>query len=113
MRSACSRSCSSPSRGSGRLAWTASPGRINPSACYTRWSGRAAIFLAIGRLMQLNLRQIQGTRALEHIERHYEAAALQSPDDLYTIAAPVDLTFDLEKDRDKYHLVGRVTTRLE
>lgn len=63
--------------------------------------------------MQLNLRQIQGTRAHEHIERRYEAAALQSSDDLYTIAAPVDLTFDLEKDQDKYHLVGRVTTVLE
>ncbi|HEY7791601.1 MAG TPA: DUF177 domain-containing protein [Vicinamibacterales bacterium] len=63
--------------------------------------------------MQLNLKQIHGTRAHEHISRHYEASALQAPDDAYTIKAPVDLTFDLEKDRDNYHLVGQATTTLE
>lgn len=63
--------------------------------------------------MQLNLKQIQGARAHEHLTRHYEASALQAPDDAYTVAAPVDLEFDLDKDRETFHLVGHVKTTLE
>ncbi|MGC4080722.1 MAG: DUF177 domain-containing protein [Vicinamibacterales bacterium] len=62
-------------------------------------------------MLSLNLTKIRS--AEEHFEREYQPAQLGSGNDAYTIVAPVSLIFDVRKDKDKFHLVGRVTTTLE
>lgn len=49
----------------------------------------------------------------EHVERVYQPDALGAETDVYRIVAPVSLVFDVHKDKDKFHLVGRVKTTLE
>ncbi|MBS1818693.1 MAG: DUF177 domain-containing protein [Acidobacteria bacterium] len=62
-------------------------------------------------MLSLNLAKIR--TADEHVERVYQPEALGGENDAYRIVAPVSLTFDIHKDKDKFHLVGRVTTTLE
>ncbi|MFN7914638.1 MAG: DUF177 domain-containing protein [Vicinamibacterales bacterium] len=62
-------------------------------------------------MLSLNLAKIR--TAEEHVERAYEPAQLGGEDDVYTIVQPVSLVFDIRKDKDKFHLVGRVKTTLE
>ncbi|HUR33169.1 MAG TPA: DUF177 domain-containing protein [Vicinamibacterales bacterium] len=62
-------------------------------------------------MIALNLARIRTPD--EHFEQLYAPAALGAENDVYTIAAPVSLVFDIHKDKDKFHLVGRVTTTLE
>lgn len=60
--------------------------------------------------MLLDLRKVRGAR--ERVERRYEPAAFPQNDGEYRVAVPVDLVFDIHKDRDQYHLVGHVRTEL-
>lgn len=62
-------------------------------------------------MLSLNLAKIR--TAEEHFERVYEPAQLGGENDVYTVVQPVSLTFDIRKDKDKFHLVGRVKTTLE
>src|SRR5262245_15304317 len=53
----------------------------------------------------------------EHFEQVYQpkalAAALASGDEAFTLVAPVELTFDVEKGDDHFRLVGQVRTTVE
>ena len=48
----------------------------------------------------------------EHYENVFEPAAFKRDDD-YRIAAPVNLAFDIHKDKETFRLVGRVRSILE
>jgi len=60
--------------------------------------------------MLFDLRKMTGVS--EHVERQYPATAFAGGDE-FTIRGRVVLAFDIEKDQDRYHLVGTVTTTLE
>ena len=62
-------------------------------------------------MIALNLAKIRTPE--EHFDKLYQPDALGSENDVYTIVAPVSLAFDIHKDKDKFHLVGRVKTTLE
>lgn len=62
-------------------------------------------------MLSLNLAKIR--TAEEHVERVYEPAQLGGENDVYTVVRPVSLVIDIRKDKDKFHLVGRVKTTLE
>ena len=57
-------------------------------------------------MLSLNLAKIR--TAEEHVEQVYQPDVLGSGDDAYTVVSPVSLVFDVHKDKDKFHLVGRV-----
>lgn len=62
--------------------------------------------------MLFDLRQLHGDRA--HVERTFEAAAFEPPDEDYRVSAPVHLLMDVEKaSADVFRVAGRVSTRLE
>ena len=62
--------------------------------------------------MLFDLRQLHGDRA--HVERRFEAAAFEPPDEDYRVSAPVHLSMDVEKaSADVFRVAGRVSTRLE
>lgn len=62
--------------------------------------------------MLFDLRQLHGDRA--HVERTFEAAAFEPPDEDYRVSAPVHLSMDVEKaSADVFRVAGRVSTRLE
>jgi uncharacterized protein len=62
-------------------------------------------------MLALNLAKIRTPH--EHFEQVYQPEAVGSENDDYAIVAPVSLVFDIDKDKDKFHLVGRVKTTLE
>jgi uncharacterized protein len=62
-------------------------------------------------MLSLNLAKIRS--AEEHFERVYPPEALGAETDVYTLVTPASLVFDIHKDKTKFRLVGRVTTRLE
>jgi uncharacterized protein len=62
-------------------------------------------------MLALNLAKIRTPE--EHFERVYMPESLGAETDAYKIVAPVSLVFDLHKDKNRFHLVGRVTTTLE
>ena len=62
--------------------------------------------------MLFDLRQLHGDRA--HVERTFEAAAFEPPDEDYRVSAPVHLSMDVQKaSADVFRVAGRVSTRLE
>jgi uncharacterized protein len=62
--------------------------------------------------MLFDLRQLHGDKA--RVERTFEPAAFEPPDEDYRVAAPVHLSMDVEKaGSDVYRVTGRVSTRLE
>lgn len=61
--------------------------------------------------MLLNLSRIR--TAHERYEKVYDPEAFARSDDEYAVAAPVDLAFDIFKDKDHFRLAGRVRTTLE
>jgi len=61
-------------------------------------------------MISLNLSRIRA--ADERFERVYEPAQFAA-DESYRIVAPVDLAFDIHKDKSEFHLVGTVKTTLE
>ena len=52
-------------------------------------------------------------RPLESFTRTFQPDEVAQPDDAYRIVAPVDLAFEIHKDKDKFRLVGTVKTELE
>ena len=48
-----------------------------------------------------------------HFARRFQPSELGVDLDAYQIVAPVELEFDIHKDKDKFRLVGRVRTELE
>src|SRR5438477_11481852 len=61
--------------------------------------------------MLLDLSRIRTAHA--HIEQRYPREAFRKTDDIYDIVTPVELTFDLDKKGDRYHLAGELRTKLE
>ncbi|MQA31389.1 MAG: hypothetical protein GEU82_16410 [Luteitalea sp.] len=62
-------------------------------------------------MLALNLQTIKSGR--ERFERVYPADVVYSRNDDFKIVAPVELGFDIYKDKDQYRLVGKVATSLE
>jgi uncharacterized protein len=61
--------------------------------------------------MSFDLRRLHGNRA--HVERTLDPAAFDPPDEDYRVAAPVQLSMDVEKaGGDVFRVAGRVSTRL-
>jgi DUF177 domain-containing protein len=60
--------------------------------------------------MLLDLSRIR--TPLERYEKVYQADAFPA-DDSFLVAAPVDLAFDIRKDKQQFQLTGRVQTMLE
>jgi uncharacterized protein len=62
--------------------------------------------------MLLDLNKLHGQR--EHVERQFAPSAFDPQDDDYRVAAPVELSMDVEKaGGDVFRVTGRATTRLE
>lgn len=62
-------------------------------------------------MLVLNLSKIR--TAHEHIEQVYQPDAVGAEHDTYRVTAPVNLAFDIYKDKDQFRLVGTVKTTLE
>jgi uncharacterized protein len=60
--------------------------------------------------MLLDLSQMRGSH--DHIDRTYDASVFERGEDLYAVAAPVHLVFDIDKAGVQYRLVGRAGTLL-
>ena len=61
--------------------------------------------------MKLDLGKIR--QADTRYDRTFEASAVAMPGDAYRIVAPVQIGFDIHKDKDQFRLVGTVRTELE
>ena len=48
-----------------------------------------------------------------HFARTFQPAEVEGDADAYQIVAPVELEFDIHKDKDKFRLLGRVRAQLE
>lgn len=62
-------------------------------------------------MLTLNLAKIRTPD--EHFEREYAPEVVQAESEAFGIASPVRLVFDLHKDKETFHLVGRVEGTLE
>jgi len=61
--------------------------------------------------MQLDLTRYR--QPVSHFGRTFQFDEVRGESDAYRIAAPVELEFDIHKDKDRFRLVGRVRTELE
>jgi uncharacterized protein len=61
--------------------------------------------------MKLDLSRIR--RAEDHFERTFGPSEVPHEGELYRVATPVQLAFDIHKDKDKFRLVGTVRAELE
>jgi uncharacterized protein len=61
--------------------------------------------------LQLDLTRYR--QPVTSFSRTFQPQELGDEGDTYRVSAPVDLTFDIHKDKDKFRLVGRVKTELE
>ena len=61
--------------------------------------------------MQLDLTRYR--QPVSEFARTFKPEEVQGEGDAYRIVAPVDLAFEIHKDKDKFRLVGTVTTELE
>jgi uncharacterized protein len=61
--------------------------------------------------MQLDLTRFR--RPLESFQRTFQPSEVGEQDDAYRVVAPVDLAFEIHKDKEKFRLVGTVKTELE
>jgi uncharacterized protein len=52
-------------------------------------------------------------RPLESFQRTFQPHEVGEPDDAYRVVAPVELAFEVNKDKDKFRLVGTVRSELE
>jgi uncharacterized protein len=52
-------------------------------------------------------------RPLESFSRTFQPGEVGEKEDAYTVVAPVDLAFEVHKDKDRFRLVGTVKTELE
>jgi uncharacterized protein len=63
------------------------------------------------QIMLLDLSKLHGR---ERVERTFEPSAFDPPDDDYRVAAPVEVSMDVEKSgADVFRVTGRAATRLE
>jgi uncharacterized protein len=62
-------------------------------------------------MLSLNLAKIR--TAHERFEKVYAPEAVAAAGDSFSVVSPVELTFDIHKDKDQFRLVGRVATTLE
>jgi uncharacterized protein len=62
-------------------------------------------------MLSLNLAKIRD--AHERFEQVYRPEQLAVSDDAFRVAAPVNLAFDIHKDKDQFRLAGSVKTTLE
>ena len=61
--------------------------------------------------MKLDLTRYR--QPLSHFARTFQPAEVGADVDTYQVVTPVELEFDIHKDKDKFRLVGRVRTELE
>ncbi len=61
--------------------------------------------------MQLDLTRYR--RPVDRFDRTFEPGEVGDERDTYRVVAPVQLGFDIHKDKDKFRLEGRVDTELE
>src|SRR5688572_4951621 len=61
--------------------------------------------------MQLDLTRYR--QPVSRFDRTFKPAEVGDETDTYQVVAPVELGFDIHKDKDKFRLVGRVKTELE
>ena len=61
--------------------------------------------------MQLDLTRYR--QPLKHFARTFQPGEVADEGDAYRTVAPVDLAFDIHKDKDRFRLVGTVSTELE
>jgi len=61
--------------------------------------------------MKLDLTRCR--QPVSHFGRTFQPGEVGGEADTYQIVAPVELEFDIHKDKDKFRLVGRVRTELE
>jgi uncharacterized protein len=61
--------------------------------------------------MQLDLTRYR--QPVSEFARTFKPEEVEGEGDAYRIVAPVDLAFEIHKDKDKFRLVGTVTTELE
>lgn len=61
--------------------------------------------------MQLDLTRYR--QPVSHFARAFQPDEVGADVDTYRVGAPVELEFDIHKDKDKFRLVGRVRTTLE
>ena len=52
-------------------------------------------------------------RPLETFQRTFQPSEAGEEDDAYRVVAPVNLAFEVQKDKNKFRLVGTATTELE
>jgi uncharacterized protein len=52
-------------------------------------------------------------RPVESFSRTFQPSEVGEPEDAYRVVAPVELAFDVHKDKEKFRLVGTVRTELE
>lgn len=65
-----------------------------------------------GSAMLIDLHRLHGQR--EHVERRFEPSAFDPQDEDYRVAAPVEVSMDVERaGGDAYRVVGRAATTLE
>ena len=62
-------------------------------------------------MLALDLNKIR--TAEERFERVYQPDQVAAPGDAFRVVAPVELAFDIHKDKDQFRLVGSVKTTLE
>ena len=62
-------------------------------------------------MLLLNLKTIR--TAHERFERAYQADALGADLEGFRVVAPAALAFDIDKDKEQFHLVGSVQTTVE
>lgn len=61
--------------------------------------------------MKLDLTRYR--QPVSHFARTFQPEEVGSETDTYRVAAPVELDFDIHKDKDKFRLVGHLRTELE
>ena len=61
--------------------------------------------------MQLDLTRYR--QPLQHFVRTFQPAEVADSTDAYRIVAPIDLAFEIHKDKDMFRLVGSVVSALE
>lgn len=62
-------------------------------------------------MLALNLAKIRTPD--EHVEREYQPESLEFAHEDFRVTTPVQLVFDIHKDKSAFHLVGRVRAVLE
>jgi uncharacterized protein len=83
----------------------------NVSAAAADDLGRPGVQAEAPVVMQLDLTRYR--QPLGHFSRVFDPSEVAEPGDAYRIVLPVELDFDIHKDKDKFRLEGRVKTELE